>query len=269
MKKLFFALVIMLTSTTTFSFVYRDNQPSDELIFCPDKIECTQDGNIKSCSTSGNNLEYWDIQNLRVLPANSKIIKGVYTVSAIYSRFATPMQVNTYCEYKKYDEDKKILLIVTALRPILEPIYDKKYSWIDNKGEHGEKNTRDEHNGSCFDDHVNQCPFQKRASVLFINNRTSNQIASFSINGIPIYDSTGVLLSRIPFGLVDISYRNILDICGGVKECKIDLLIEDPLVNRGGSVFVDLSRRMEITHTASSSPDILEKIEPFNMILVR
>src|SRR5580693_9453393 len=60
MKKIGLVLTVLLSLFSASSFAYVNNKSvNQQLIYCPEKIECKSLEKYISCSVIGNHLQYW------------------------------------------------------------------------------------------------------------------------------------------------------------------------------------------------------------------
>ena len=97
----------------SYGISYATNTPSakevsEDHIFCPEKIDCSEEGNIGSCKAVGDNLNYWG-----KMQENGRIIKGAYIFQAATSSYQVPSNWidESRCDYYIRDESGNLKTI--------------------------------------------------------------------------------------------------------------------------------------------------------------
>lgn len=137
MKKLITSLAIISLSSVCFG------EPN--LVYCPERITCSEDGNINSCKPS-DSIESWSPQ-IRLI-GGEKVQSGDYVfwiATGFDARF-----LNATCTYVHSSSRKSgIELVTNKFRPYI----------IYNPAPGNENGWSGEHQVSCFTNRL-VCPFQ-------------------------------------------------------------------------------------------------------------
>lgn len=94
------AILLLMASFPAIAYVSHDAAPG-KLIYCPQQIECTEEGNKNSCKAVGGDQQYW---NTPVSGYESgRIVRGIYTLSYVSSPYQLPRKASSSCSYKNSD----------------------------------------------------------------------------------------------------------------------------------------------------------------------
>src|SRR3990167_9441602 len=126
-----------LWSINTFSYINNNINEinSDELIYCPDKVVCSEDGNKKSCKAEGGSQLKWWLDDL--INNNGRIVKGVYKFDSAVSKYQIDHDVfmpNVKCNYKNKDNviERYVSLWNDRSGYIESYIYGQSTRWLVN-----------------------------------------------------------------------------------------------------------------------------------------
>lgn len=138
MKKLsvFFAILAF------FPVIYANN-----LIYCPDSIQCTRPGDATSCKYLGDSLEYWD-----KLRDNWRIKKGIYKFRAVDIRYH--YSSDSYSMNCQYGDKNGFIFTYNKKEVNLEPYLGNNNKWLLFK-----------YDGICVRNSSKECPFTLRQTL--------------------------------------------------------------------------------------------------------
>lgn len=260
MKKinyLFLLLVVSFLHTTSFAFVNNKNSCQKTLFYCPQKIECSEKGNVQSCRVYGSNLEYWNIDSLQ---PNAPITQGTYKFASAGSTYQQPNPDDNYagCSYQNVTNRMANYIGISAKKSAyIEAAFDDSQSW---RGQG--------YSVGCSGD---DCPFIEPGLFIkkIIHTSTKGDFKAqvkLSVDGNII--QTGDTTTDI------ITYEKAFLVCGSVQQCKIDINIDTTDSKNPtypiyiGSVIVNMMSDLHIVNVSpnSCSGYTMKRTETFNTI---
>lgn len=256
-RKLSILCCIFLLNNT-FGYV-NHSIPAQNIIFCPEKMECYRQGDQVTCKKIGGDTQYW------LVNWYSGLVEGIYNFTNAIVNYSPGKVSNIHCNYKYYGEfpfpiprDLSVGIIQIGYANF-EPLKDKTSKWETTSNY-----------DICKSDSSLSCPLAEKVSLII------SQII-FEKNGYPSGPRIKLDLainSKLYEHEMNSDYfimtnDELLKACGSVKQCTLYVKETNDKMYNYGTIEVDLSGDMKIlkiTQPKYDFPYLIQKHELFNTI---
>ncbi|HSW94313.1 MAG TPA: hypothetical protein VLJ15_08185 [Gammaproteobacteria bacterium] len=241
-------------------FAHGNQSSQSKLIFCPDRIECADQG---FCKIIGDNNEYWYNTGGRI-PT-----KGVYIFFNAYSTFHAQGVTAANCRYKystSYPFPVDDITLQSKEGGNLEAVYDKSSA----------KWNLDGQSASCNSNLPSDCPITEKNS--FVISQLITDGKDSVIGGVSVVldvAANGIVFQHnLKDNYFAITYDDALKMCGSVAQCTFYIKDHDDFSSNFDKVIVDMTNNMKIIQVNSqvhSRPEAkqyqLKQHYLFNMLI--
>ena len=261
MKKIICALFSIGLTSTVFAYT----EPTTDIVYCPNKIDCTSG----TCHPDYDKQQYvgW-------IQGNGG--RFIYTFKKAYSHYNYPHTrtvAEALCQYNGG------LIIHYKSEANLEVYQNNLSHWDIHDVSGGYSYT------TCTSSDSSQCPLISKPELVIyrkigteINSIFFLSVKTFA-NGIPIKSTIDNVIGYYPWYLT-INYDEAFMACQGMKQCKIDISYSkvDKLGNvsqnyfKAGNVVVDMTKNMHIIEVNTGLANgmngnyLLQQQTPFNSV---
>lgn len=219
-----------------------------EILYCPEKIECSKDKSISSCKAVGEHIEYWD-----KITNNGTVEKGSYFLTSVISAYQDPNAPFNYyeprCFYSKNidDSSKNPLNASLQISPKSDNSDYKSSFWEANQNDTSKWHGWIEGSQVYCQDNITtkDCPL-KQIPLVRVKFDTTSLIEKIS----PYANGIQTECVNYPWhSWCAINEYKAWDSCSDRGLCTIELMarINQALVDVG-SIVVDMDNRMNIVY---------------------
>jgi len=260
MKKIsyIFIFATSLLHTVGYSYVSNKSNPSN-LIYCPDLINCSQDGRLDTCKPVGTSrdLQYW---NVNEMTNTGRVLWGKYTFTGVSSSYQAANSDTHHAECN-YSYQGRSLHLKSIKSAYIEAAPNNSKYWTVSGNSAGCSGP----NGSA-----GSCPLIE--SGLFIIkeiNKGSNLKVKVRANCMIIKEDANLSINE---KTTHVSYDEAFPACGGAQQCKFDISIDPSMSDKptyplyAGSVIVDMMNDMRIVKVSSNICSGYKMIQASNSV---
>lgn len=214
------------------AFGYAADSTPPKLFYCPEKIECTEDKNPKSCKAIGGSSEYWD----RV--EGDSYRKGVYLLNTVYASKNLIEGIRRPCHYSNAERES-ILYVKSKYGSSYGPYFERSNKWTDTMI-----------GPRCYAADTLLCPLAVNSVFSIYGDIHFEDIYRELVTYYIEIEVNGSIFKAERMPDMYISYQHALNLCGNVKECtfnvKVILSSTSMYIPINGKVTIDLEDRMKI-----------------------
>lgn len=231
---------------------------NSELFYCPEKVTCTRDGDINSCTHEQQPSKYWTFSKYQ---HPDYVFAGEYELTNIQTSFHSNHAVHgwrTSCNYENSEVNTRYIQVGTVPYAGLEAYYDENTNWtIYPTG-----------GASCDSQPSATCPL-KKASALIVLNTTEKKLGINHKKPFlsPIVEIWPGSLDEPRVGGISYDQIDTIYHCNESNLCNLALSVEGDFI---AEVIVDLDNKLKIHSYKALNPSLytLSQIDNFNAIEV-
>lgn len=240
---------LLLIATPAFAYVSGKALVDSKTVYCPERITCTKDGDLSSCSYITDSPEYWGQIQLIHAISPSAIAAVSYKIATVDSGYHNRGFAETTCSYSRAGGASAVLYIPTKTESRFDGYYTAATNWILNVDQNGAMSQGQASCSTPKDQSL--CPLKTVSgfSVVYYREKLNTGI-KFSLNGVTL-TSNEFMQNR---GVSFISYEGA-PMCWSYKVCSIKVMIPNwkgDLVS-AGSIDVDMDNKMKIIQASASA----------------
>jgi hypothetical protein len=245
--KRFISLSVFFVLAFQASCIWSVEVPKE--LFCPEKIECSQDKNLSSCKVFGNHLELWG----ELVPKGA-INKGIYNLQHVQATYQNPyLGFINHCDYLHENFENLNLMLSSASDYSPGSLQWEAMQDVDTHWQINGYLADCENHGLPIQ--AKHCPLVPVPEIHILSSTTTNifGIATYA-NGILINE--GFWLSCVDSQCYQsIPIYQARDACSDTGLCSINLMAKYPgSVVDAGKIIVDMNDHFKIIEVFSN-PD--------------